>query len=111
MNERWAQPTPVTDLDIAFGAAGRLDKLLPAIEEIPEEFQRHNGTPWNAIQARWFFHGLPVGVQFKAKEGIDPEKVFRHLRAIQGSYACKHEHKEAGIAYLMSLWLVEVVFP
>jgi hypothetical protein len=61
--------------------------------------------------SRWFFSGLPKGTVFVPHEGIDPAKAMRHLRAILGSFEPKHEHKEAGVAYLMSQWFKEVRIP
>ena len=98
---KWSKPQPVTDLQIAFPA--NLRELMPAMDEIPSEFRRHNGTPWNRWQAQWFFRGLERFPD--AKDGVDREQALRHLQAIQGSFEPKHEHKEAAVAYLASLWL------
>jgi len=40
----------------------------------------------------------------KSKPGIDRKAAIRHIKAIMASYAPKHEHKEAGCAYLFALW-------
>lgn len=40
----------------------------------------------------------------KTKDGIDPAKAKRHLMAVLGSFEPKHEHKEAGAGWLMSMW-------
>jgi hypothetical protein len=42
------------------------------------------------------------------KEGVDGNLAFRHLSAIQRSFTPKHEHKEAAVAYLASLWFEDV---
>lgn len=78
------------------------------MEEIPEEFKRHNGTEWNEIVSAWFFNGLSKKVEFIPKEGVDAEKAFRQLRATIGSWGPKHEHKEAAMAYMMSEWFQEI---
>lgn len=99
--ERWAQPHEVSVLEAAF--SGVVSHLMPAYDEIPAEFQRHRGTLWNRVQMQWFYRGIdPAG--FVPKPGIERDAALRHLKAIQGSFEPKHEHKEAAVAYLMSLW-------
>ena len=39
------------------------------------------------------------------KEEFDKNEVWRHLKACMGSFQPAHEHKVAGVGYLMSLWL------
>jgi hypothetical protein len=102
----WCKPlSTISDKDIAFGA-NALD-FMPTMQEIPDEFKRFNGTSWNKFQVEWFFNGLK-SVSFNSKEGVDGAAAFRQLRAIQGSFAPKHEHKEAAIAYLCSLWFDKI---
>jgi hypothetical protein len=38
------------------------------------------------------------------KDGIDRRAAFRHISACLGSYDPSHEHKIAGVGYLISLW-------
>lgn len=92
-------PIEVSKADQAFG--GRVDEILPKWAEIPDEFKR-DSNPWCRWQADWFYSGLnryPV-----AKDGIDMNMAMRNLACVQGSFAPKHEHKAAGVAYLASLW-------
>lgn len=96
----WTKPTEVSDVTMAF-PADVLD-LMPAYEEIPNEFKRH-GNPWTKWQGEWFFSGLKGFPA--AKPGIDVQMAGRHLSCIQGSFQPKHEHKQAAVAYLASLWL------
>lgn len=97
----WTKPQPVSDLDMAFG--GNAMRLMPEYKDIPEEFRRDR-NPWCQWQAEWFFKGLPSFPA--AKPGIDAAMAARHLKTIQHSFEPKHEHKQAGVAYLASLWLV-----
>ena len=76
--------------------------LLPKMADIPKEFDDHFNK-WNRAVSKWFFEGIKKEA-FTIKEGIDKEKAFKHLAAIISSWDLKHEHKEAGAAYLMSLW-------
>lgn len=100
-------PQPVDDLRIAFPAG--VTDLMPRHEDIPEDFRRDRGEarPWIKFQLKWFFSGLPAGTKFSARSGIDRDAALRHLKAIQGSFEPKHEHKEAAVAYLASLWFEE----
>ncbi len=101
--QTWTLPTDVDDIMLAF-PAGVVSNLMPPMDEIPSEFRNHSMSGWNRWQAEWFFNGLkelPV-----AKDGVDQHLAIRHLKAIQGSFEPKHEHKEAAVAYLASLWFV-----
>jgi hypothetical protein len=96
---RWAQPQQVSDVQVAFPATV-VGTLLPPMDEIPEEF--HSGNhPWCRFVSKLFFSGghLPV-----SREDVDRANAARHLKCVLGSFEPKHEHKEAGAAYLMSLW-------
>lgn len=97
-------PVDVSDLELAFPAQVR--QLMPAWKDIPKEFQDwfHATNKWQKFQSQWFFSGLPADFQIIPKKGIDPEKAFRHLTAIQGSFEPKHEHKAAAVSFLASLW-------
>lgn len=95
----FSKPTAVDDLTLAFPAG--VMGLMPAYADIPDEFKRSRGQ-WQDWQGQWFFRGLQSYPE--PKDGIDVKQAMRHLAAIQGSYEPKHEHKEAGVAYLASLW-------
>lgn len=96
----------LTDLQVAF-SADPLD-WMPPMEDIPEEFKRFNGTEWNKIASTWFFQGLPNDVKFYPRDGVDQEKALRAVQATLGSFAPKHEHKEAAVAYMLSCWFKKV---
>ena len=94
--------TPI-EVDAAMLAfpANVMGKYLPAKEDIPEEFWSR-GNPWAKLVSTWFYSGLPALPVFR--EGVDPVHATRHLHVCMRSYEPKHEHKTAGVAYLMSLW-------
>ena len=98
-SSKWSHPQCVTDLDIAF-PCNTIGLLLPTMEEIPLEFHTSK-NPWCKIVSDLFFRGgrLPA-----SREGIDRICATRHIKAVLGSMEPRHEHKEAGTAYLMSLW-------
>lgn len=92
-------PIPeVKDVDIAFG---NIDHL-PKWEDIPEEF-RKGRTTWNKLFAH-VFYGQSGEAELEGKDGVDVRKAGRAIRAIMVSFQPKHEHKDAGCAYLMSQW-------
>jgi hypothetical protein len=93
-------PHDVTDADCAFPA--RAMELMPEYSQIPDEFKR-SAHPWAQWQDEWFYRGLKQAPT--PKPGIDLRKAMRHLQVIQGSYAPKHEHKAAAVAFLASRWL------
>ncbi len=94
------EPVVVEDVLIAFPAS--VKHLMPEHDSIPEEFKNSYGNKWVQLQRDWFYNGL--NGKFVPKEGIDLNLALRHLSCIQGSFEPKHEHKEAAVAYLMSLW-------
>lgn len=101
-------PVEVSDVGMAFG--GRMETLLPTMAEIPDGFKRRQ-EKWNDIVSKLFFSGLPKETEFFEKPGIDAAKALRHIAAIMRSFEPKHEHKEAGCAYLLSLWFDDVKVP
>jgi hypothetical protein len=100
-------PMQVNDVEIAFG--GRTSELLPAYDTLPEEFQRER-SPWCRLVDDWFFSGLTKerAALLITKPGVDRVEAFRHLRAVMGSFEPKHEHKVAGVAWLMSEWFESI---
>lgn len=107
--DRWATPTEVDDLTLAFPANAL--EFMPSREECEEALKAlgpKDEKKWRDFQHTWFFKGLPADVKLHMRKGIDGETAFRHLQAIQGSFAPKHEHKEAAVAYLASRWIKKV---
>lgn len=103
----FSKPMDVTNVEIVFG--GNIDKLMPSYKDIPDEFKCD--SKWPGIVAKWFFTGLPSDTDFFPKEGVDLKKAINHIMAILVSFAPKHEHKQAGCAYLLSLWFDDIVIP
>lgn len=84
------------------------ESLLPPYAEIPDEFKNFNRqTKWNKLFNDVFYKGLK-SLELKPKDGIDKEKAWRHIGIAMRGWDSKHEHKEAGVAYLMSLWFEDV---
>jgi hypothetical protein len=99
----WSTPKDVDGPTAAFGPT-RIDDYLPRYAEVPDEFKRANtaGATWQNVASGWFFSGLHG--RLVAKPGIDRDAALRHIQACLTSWEPKHEHKEAGVAYLLSLW-------
>ncbi len=102
-------PIPeLTDVDEAFG---NIDHM-PAYDTLPVEFKRHNGNAYCKAVSYWFFAGakregdrlIVDGVVFAPKEGVDSTKALSAIRVVLGSFAPKHEHKEAACAFMLSEW-------
>lgn len=81
--------------------------IMPPYDELDKNF-KYGKTIWNEAVSDWFFSGVKKS-QFVENTGIDKEAAFMHLRAIISSWEPKHEHKEAGAAYLMSLWFKKYI--
>jgi hypothetical protein len=102
--ERRSEMIPVpelNDVDLAFGNI----KHMPKYDSVPEEFHRMN-NPYVRFVSEWFALGRTKDDMDRliAKEGVDKVKALRAIKAILGSWEPKHEHKEAGCAYLLSQW-------
>lgn len=104
--ERFAAPFELDRMTGLMGATDDVCRLMPAMADIPEEFRRNYDNSFVRLQARWFHTGFGRG-ELRARPGIDHAKALRHLEAIQRSFEPAHEHKQAAVAYLMSLWFEE----
>ena len=84
---------------------------MPRYADVPDEFKERYNDYTKAI-SHWFFNGakqITNGIMIKdktftAKEGVDCTKALAAIRQALGSWDCKHEHKEAGCAYMLSEW-------
>lgn len=108
-NPKYAKPLEVDQATFAFPAKV-IGELLPETHEIPEEFDDMSptlGRPWVNL-AHGIFFGSFKEMWYSEKPGIDLVAAQRHLSAVLRSFQPKHEHKIAGVAYLMSLWFTAV---
>lgn len=102
-------PVPdINPVDVAFG--GGAMKILPPMAEIPAEFKNCNRpNKWMQCVSDWFFCGLK-NCKWTPKEGVDTGKAIAAIQCCIGSFEPKHEHKEAGCAYLLSQWFEDVSY-
>lgn len=96
------QPVAIDDATLAFPHSV-IGKLLPKWDAIPDEF-KSNHNKYAELARKWFLNGIK-GITFNPD--LDSNTAGRHLQACLGSYEPKHQHKIAGVAYLMSLWDAE----
>lgn len=107
----WSKPIPVDEVTLAF-PAHITGKLLPPRDEIPEEFFKLN-NPFQRAAATWFYGGVDLErstVALHEGHDIDVPTALRQCQACLGSFEPSHEHKMAGVAYLLSLFFAEVDF-
>ena len=100
----WSMPKAVDDVLLAFPARV-IGVLIPPWDEIPEKF-RNFSSGYEELAS----HGCFYAVEFRQEvlaDGIKAELAIRHLTAVARSFEPKHEHKQAAIAFLISLWLKE----
>src|SRR4051794_30174804 len=93
--DKWAQPQEVDRVSVVFGGSNVRD-LMPSYEEAEQGLAAlpKGGRDWIEFQQTWFYDGIPKGsMSADPVEGVDPDRAFRHLAAIQGSWEPKHEHK------------------
>lgn len=86
----------ISDVEMAFGA----ERLLPAWEDIPLEFQAGNRYT-ELAEAIFFGRDLP-DCEIEMKNGFDPQSLNRAVRAHLQSYGPKHQHKIAGVGLMIS---------
>jgi hypothetical protein len=105
----WSKPQDVNDLDIAFG--GRAAALMPLMAEIPKCYNAFPPKrPSVKFAQAWFYKGIDKP-KFTPRDGIDTTKALRHIKACLGSFELKHEHKMAGVAFLLDQFFEQVVTP
>ena len=103
--DNWNKPLQLSDIDVEFGPVDGIRVLLPKWEEIPKEFidgTKHNNK-WIKAVDDWFFNGIKL-INVVMKEGVEKPHAITHISSIVRSWEPQHEHKVAGVAYLMSKW-------
>ena len=76
-------------------------KLLPPYHVIPDPFM-FGTTKWNRLFSDWFYSGV-TDLHLVPKAGVDVNKALRVIKAHMISFEPSHGHKEAGVAYMMSM--------
>lgn len=86
----------ISDVELAFST----ERLLPAWEDIPAEFRKGN-LYTKLAEAIFFGLDLPE-CKIEMKEGFEAQILNRAVRAHLQSFGPKHEHKIAGVGYMIS---------
>jgi hypothetical protein len=103
----WSKPQEVTDLDMAFCV--RAGALMPPRGDLPKCYYAFPGGRDSVrFASMWFFKGFQKA-DFTPREGVDTRLALRHIKACIGSFELKHEHKMAGVAFLLDQFFEKVV--
>lgn len=86
----------ITDVEVAFSTT----RLLPDWSDIPADFKAGNSYT-TLVKAILFNTPLPAG-EVEIVDGVTPEQLNRLVRSHLGSFSTKHEHKVAGVGFMMS---------
>ena len=86
----------ITDVEAAFSTS----RLLPSPEQIPKDFYEENSYT-RLVEAIFYGLELPNG-ELELAEGLEPSELNKCVRAHLQSFEPKHEHKIAGVAYMIS---------
>lgn len=86
----------ITEVEHAFST----NRLLPTWEEIPVEFK--SGNKFTMLVEALFYGSEIPSFEMEIDDSIDNELLKRCVYAHLASYAPKHEHKIAGVAYMIS---------
>lgn len=86
----------ITDLEAAFST----ERLLPSWEDIPDEFKE--GNIYTQLVEAIFYGWTMPECRIELHEGVEAEKLNRCIRAHIASWGPKHEHKIAGVGYMIS---------
>lgn len=90
------QIASITMPELAFST----ERLLPAWDDIPEDFKR--GNIYTELASAIFYGtAIPQGT-LALNEGFDGEALNKCVRAHLKSFGPKHEHKMAGVGYMIA---------
>ncbi len=98
------KPKQISTAQKAFGV---YQGYLPEYKDVPEEF-KSGSNKWLKLVNTMMFKGTE-NLQLKPKDGINPQEAFDHISACMTSWGPKHEHKEAGCAYMFSIWFDDII--
>lgn len=90
----------ISDPELAFST----DRLLPAWDDIPSEFK--NGNLYTELVSAIFYGRELPSADLAFRSGFDdagaPSALNRCVRAHLQSFAPKHQHKIAGVGYMVA---------
>jgi hypothetical protein len=89
----------ITDFESFHGT----DRLLPPVADIPKAFREYLTNPYARVAADIFRGSETLEYEIHLKEGFDLLAVNRCIQAHLRSWAPKHQHKLAGVGFMISL--------
>lgn len=96
----------VDGVDVVFGGQKALE-IMPKMKEIPQDFP--NRRKWEKVMHDWFFKGMK-NAKWTPKEGVQTKKALAAITTVMHSFAPKHEHKQAAVAFMLSEWFEDVTY-
>lgn len=96
----------VDAVDAVFGGSKAIE-IMPKMKDIPRDYPSRK--KWEKVMSDWFFQGLK-DAKWTPKAGVDTKKALMAIKTVMGSYAPKHEHKSAAVAYMLSEWFEDVTY-
>lgn len=98
---------PIVDgVDVVFGGNKALE-IMPKMKDIPNDFP--NRVKWVKVMSDWFFAGIK-NAKWTPKEGVETKKALAAITTVMHSFAPKHEHKTAAVAFMLSEWFHDVTY-
>lgn len=86
----------ITAPELAFST----ERLLPPWEDVPEDFRK--GNIYTELASAIFYGTEMPNSTIALNEGFEAEKLNRCIRAHLQSWGPKHEHKIAGVGYMIA---------
>ena len=96
----------VSGVDMIFGGS-KVFEFMPKMAEIPDDYP--NKAKWDKVTGDWFFLGMK-NAKWTPKPGVDTRRALAAVMAVLGSFAPKHEHKEAAVSFMLSEWFLDVTY-
>lgn len=111
VKSQWERPLDVKLINRSLSAQKIREILLPSMETIPSVFKEYSGKEacWCRAIDDFFFHGA-TKLRIIGNNGITQQQIVGHLREILPNRSYQHEHKVAGCAWLLSLWVVTMTY-
>lgn len=86
----------ITDPEFVFSTT----RFLPEWDDIPDDFK--SGNLYTQLATALCFNRPMPACTIELKAGVEKEKLNRCIRAHVQSYGPKHEHKIAGVGYMIA---------
>ena len=103
-DKQWKNPIIVDQVNYAF-PAHVIGILIPEWQDLPEQF-RDGNSGFEELASHACFNCVELKPEV-VRVDVDLSAANRQLSAVSRSFEPAHQHKEAALAYLLSLWLRE----